>query len=160
MRKKWRSRHASLGTSAQKVQTQCCCAAWKILPGFIYKAPRYTPTALFEGRRKVGYACRGLGSFGMEVFTESRQAHRLLPDSVTPDLVPYIQNMEYIPIFRAIFFEYSRPAILPENLGQCSEFSRFELSELNLIGEFLTVHPSPPRLARILLLVCTSHLVP
>jgi len=115
----------------------------KILPGFIYKAFRYTPTALFGGRRKVGCACRGLGSFGMEVFTESRQAHRLLPDSVTPNLAPYIHNMEYIPIFRAIFFEYSRPAILPENLGQCSEFSRFELSELNHIGDFLTVHPSP-----------------
>jgi hypothetical protein len=107
-------------------------------------------TALFGGRRKVGCAYRGLGSFGMEVFTESRQAHRLLPDSVTPDLVPYIQNMEYIPIFRTIFFEYILPATRPENSGQCSEFSRIELSELNH-WESSSLFISPhPRLTRIL----------
>jgi hypothetical protein len=74
-------------------------------------------TALFGGRRKAGCAYRGLGSFGMEVFTESRQAHRLLPNSVTPDLAPYIQNMKYLPIFRIIFLEYTLPAILPEKVG-------------------------------------------
>jgi hypothetical protein len=83
-------------------------------------------TALFGGRRKAGCAYRGLGSFGMEVFTESRQAHRLLPNSVTPDLAPYIQNMDISLSSESFSWNTLSRQSFPKKSGQCGEFSRIE----------------------------------